>query len=105
MDDLLDGEVAICDAIIMEVLAGARDDGHLDQLRSLLARATVVPTTPSDYDDAASLYRTCRRSGETVRKLIDCLIAAVAIKVDAPVLHNDADFVALARHTSLKMAA
>ena len=44
------------------------------------------------------------RKGETVRKLIDCLIGAVAIGADVPVLHNDDDFDVLARHTDLKIA-
>ena len=101
VDDLLGADLAICDAISMEVLAGARDEQHLAQLRGLLARATLVPIIAEDYDQAAALYRTCRRNGETVRKLIDCLIAAVAIRSNAPVLHADADFAALARHTPL----
>ena len=72
-------------------------------LRGLLARATLVPVIAEDYDHAAALYRTCRRSGETVRKLIDCLIAAVAIRSNATVLHADADFATLARHTPLAL--
>ncbi|WP_414654841.1 PIN domain-containing protein [Iamia sp.] len=52
---------------------------HLVQLRGLLSRASMLPTTPVSYDDAAALHRRCRRHGQTVRKLIDCLIAAVAI--------------------------
>jgi predicted nucleic acid-binding protein len=101
VDELLDADVAVCDAIVMEVLAGAREEHHLAQLRGLLARATLVPITAEDYDHAASLYRTCRRNGETVRRLIDCLIAAVAIRSDAAVLHADTDFTVLARHTPL----
>ena len=43
-----------------------------------------------------------RREGETVRRLIDCLIAAVAIGAGVPpVLHRDDDFDVLARHTEL----
>ncbi len=101
VDDLLGADLAICDAISMEVLAGARNEQHLAELRGLLARATLVPILAEDYDQAAALYRTCRREGETVRKLIDCLIAAVAIRANAPVLHADNDFAALARHTPL----
>jgi len=101
VDHLLDTDLAICDAISMEVLAGARDEYHLAALRGLLGRATMLPTTPADYDHAAALYRMCRRQGETVRKLIDCLIAAVAIGAEAELLHADRDFAALARHTSL----
>jgi len=87
----------------MEVLAGARDEGHLNDLRRLLARASIVETMPGDYEDAAALYRTCRGGGETVRKLIDCLIGAVAIRADLPVLHSDADFDVLARRTPLRV--
>jgi predicted nucleic acid-binding protein len=105
VDDLLGADLAICDAISMEVLAGARNEQHLAQLRGLLARATLVPIIAEDYDHAAALYRTCRRNGETVRKLIDCLIAAVAMRSNAPVLHADADFAALARHTPLGVHA
>ena len=103
VDDLLDDEVATCDPIRMEVLAGARDESHLNNLRRLLARATTLPVDSTDYETAAALYRHCRRQGETVRKLIDCLIAAVAIRADVPVLQADADFDALARHTTLRL--
>ena len=101
--NVLGDEFAVCDAISMEVLAGAGDEEHLRNLRRLLARARTVPTGPGDYEEAAALYRLCRRRGETVRKLIDCLIAAVAIRVGAPVLHFDRDFDVLARHTALRI--
>jgi len=102
VDRLLDADLAVCDAISMEILAGARDDHHLSQLRGLINRATMLPTTPADFDEAAALYRICRRRGETVRKLIDCLIAAVAIRAGAELLHADVDFTALGRHTELR---
>lgn len=104
VDRLLGSELAICDPVLMEVLAGARDDAHLRQMRSLLARATVVKTRPVHYEEAAALYRTCRRRGETVRKMNDCLIAASAIAAGIPILHADADFDVLARHTPLRLA-
>jgi predicted nucleic acid-binding protein len=103
VDRLLDGEIAVCEPVRMEVLAGARTDEHLRDLRGLLARASIIATEPTDYEDAAALYRTCRGDGATVRKLIDCLIAAVAIKADIPVLHADADFDVLAHHTRLRI--
>jgi len=103
VDRLLDADLAICDAVSMEVLAGARDERYLIQLRGLLARTTMLPTTPADYDDAASMYRSCRAHGETVRKLIDCLIGAVAVRAAAEILHADVDFAALARHTDVQL--
>ena len=102
VDEALAGEVAVCDAVRMEILAGARDESHLLSLRRLLARASVIPTLATDYEDAAALYRRCRRQGETVRRLIDCLIASIAIRAGTPILHSDADFDVLARHTALQ---
>ena len=58
-------------------------------------------TESAAFEEAAALYRSCRRQGETPRKLIDCLIAAIAIASNVPVLHSDEDFEVLARHTEL----
>lgn len=102
VEEALAGDVAICDAVRMEVLAGARDESHLTSLRRLLARAVNIPVESTDYDDAAALYRRCRRQGETPRKLVDCLIASVAIRTGTPVLHSDTDFDVLRRYTALQ---
>jgi predicted nucleic acid-binding protein len=103
VEELLDADVATCDPVRMEVLAGARNERHLHDLRRLLARGTSIQTLPTDYENAAGWYRTCRRNGDTVRKLMDCLIAAVAIRVDVEILHADTDFEALARHSPLRL--
>ncbi|MCB1685454.1 MAG: PIN domain nuclease [Pseudomonadales bacterium] len=103
VDALLDYEIATSDPIRMEILAGARDDAHLAQLRGLLARATQISTEPIDYEQAALLYRRCRSNGETVRRLIDCLIAATAIRAGVSLLHFDSDFSTLARWTDLRL--
>ncbi|MBS1861125.1 MAG: PIN domain nuclease [Actinobacteria bacterium] len=105
VDELLAEEIATCHPIRMEVLAGARDEQHLESLRGLLARASVLETSPADYETAAALYRTCRRRGETVRRLIDCLIAAHAIREGVAILHADADFDRLASCTALRVFA
>jgi len=90
----------------MELLAGARDDARRDTLRRLLYRCPLLPVRGlADFESAADLYRACRRGGETVRKLTACLIAAVAIRDGATVLHRDAGFGVLARHTALRIAS
>ena len=97
-----DALVHTTDVVIMEVLAGARDEEHQRRLRRLLARCDYVPVEGlTSYEEAASLYRICRRAGETVRALTDCLIGAVAIRIGVPVLHNDRDFDVLARHVGV----
>lgn len=101
VDRLLDAEIAVCDPVVMEVLAGARSERHLHELRGLLGRARLLRCDSADYPAAAGLYRQCRGAGETVRRLVDCLIGAVAIRHALPVLHRDEDFEALARCTDL----
>ena len=99
------GEVAICDAVRMEVLAGARGERHLRDLSRLLDRAVRLETVPTDYDHAASIYRSCRRHGDTPRSLIDCLIVAVAIRTGTELLHDDRDFAVIARRSPLRVVA
>jgi len=103
VDELLESKIATCDAIRMEVLAGARDEAHCRQLSRLLDRAVLLPTHSVDYESAAALYRHCHDEGRAVSKLVDCLIAAVAIRHGAVVLHRDSDFLAIAAATELQI--
>ena len=96
-------DAQICDVIRMEILAGARDQQHVTQLEKLLARATNIKTEPVDYDNAAAIYRACRKLGVTVRAQIDCLIAAIAIRTNTKIIHHDSDFDAIAQVTKLKI--
>ncbi len=98
-------EIAVPDAVRMEVLAGARDAAQLAALHSLLARFTHVPaSSPHDHDAAADLYRRARATGRTVRSVVDCLVAAVAIRLDVPLLAQDHDFEVLAAVSPLRLA-
>jgi predicted nucleic acid-binding protein len=103
VDELLADGFAVCEPVRMEVLAGARDERHLNDLRRLLARGTLITTEPTDYEEAAALYRVSRRNGATVRKMIDCLIASIAIRSETPLLHADSDFDVLACPTPLEI--
>ena len=87
----------------MEVLAGARDDGERRVLERALASHRNLAAESRDFASAAAIYRSCRRRGATPRSLLDCLVAAVAIRVDAAVLHSDRDFDVIARHVDLRI--
>jgi predicted nucleic acid-binding protein len=101
-----EADIVTTDVVVMEVLAGARDETDAAGLGRLLGRYELVPITGlGEYEEAAAIYRTCRRQGEPIRTLVDCLIAAVAIRADAAVLHRDRDFEAIARHTPLRLAS
>ena len=76
--ELIDSEAALAttEVVHLELLAGASD---------------------------ADLYRRCRLRGGTVRKLEDCLVAAVALRHGATLLHRDDDFEVIARHAPLRV--
>lgn len=84
-------ELAVTEPVLMEVLAGARDDDREQQLTAMLNRYPLRRIEPTvDFTAAATVYRRCRRAGITPRGLIDCLIAAVAQRHGDHLLAHDA---------------
>jgi predicted nucleic acid-binding protein len=99
-----EGKLATTEVVTMELLAGAAIQDEVVRLRRLLLRCQLLPVEGlADYESAAELYRRCRAGGETVRSLTDCLIAVVAIRHEAALLHRDHDFDVLARHIPLRV--
>ena len=99
-----DAELATTEVAYLELLAGASDADHVTRLRRFLGRFELLPLQGlADFETAADLYRRCRVGGETVRKLEDCLVAVVALRHDATLLHRDHDFEVIARHTPLRV--
>lgn len=87
-----DGPLAITEPVVMEVLAGARDDQRETRLRSLLVRFELMSfDAVADFNGAAHIYRRCRAAGVTPRGLLDCMIASVAWRQGAELLACDAD--------------
>lgn len=87
-----DGPLAVTEPVLMEVLAGARDDRRAADLRRSLLRCQLLTIDPAaDFDAAARVYRRCRRVGVTPRSLVDCLVVAVAWRSGASVLARDVD--------------
>ena len=101
---LLHEDPITTDVVVAEVLMGARDERHARDLMRMLNRCRFVPTRPLfDFEQAAAVYRACRRGGFTPRSLADCLIAAVAIDRGLPLLAADEDFWRIAEHTPLAL--
>lgn len=101
-----DGVLLIPDLVVMELLVGAADERATRRLRALLNSFEVVSLAPLvDSERAAMLQRQCRTVGRSVRNMIDCLIAAVAIRLREPVLHMDRDFEVLASVADLELVA
>ncbi|MFP5072885.1 PIN domain nuclease [Pseudonocardia nantongensis] len=89
--------VATTEPVIMELLAGASDAAVFDKLATLTSGLRQLSLTPMvDFHTAATAYRSARTGGRTVRKLLDCVIAAVAVRTGAVLVHRDRDFDELA---------
>lgn len=87
-----DGELAVSEPVVTEVLAGARTHAREADLRRLLLRFQLLPFDPvTDFDSAVTIYRHCRRAGVTPRGLLDCMIAAVGWRRGATLLAHDVD--------------
>ena len=96
--------IAVTEPIIAEVLTGARTNERELSLRRLLGRCDLLGfDSVLDFDGAVAVYRTCRLAGVTPRGLLDCMIAAVAIRHDIPLLAWDADMVRIADVTELRL--
>jgi predicted nucleic acid-binding protein len=98
--------IVVPEVVRMELLIGGTSEDWAVRRRRMLDTFDVEPAVPLvDSEAAASIHRACRRGGETVRNLLDCQVAATAIRMDLPVLHRDRDFDVIARHTRLRVLA
>jgi predicted nucleic acid-binding protein len=96
--------VSVTEPVVMEVLAGARNDNRESDLRRLLLRFHLLRfDATADFDGAARIYRRCRRAGVTPRGMVDCMIAAVASRHGATLLAHDADMDRVARVIGLEL--
>lgn len=95
-------EFSTTEIIIMEVLQGIKDDNTFEKIKSFLESLPLVEVKYSDFTKAVDIYRTCRKQGITIRKSIDCIIAAVVINNDLELFSNDKDFDNIGKHFELK---
>ena len=86
----------------MELLQGARDEKEWLKLSDYLADQDYLEASEETWAAAARLYFDLRRKGLTVRSVIDCCIAEIAMPHGATLLHNDRDFATIAKLRSLK---
>jgi len=99
-------DLAGTEPVLMEVLAGAKDDTWHSHLERLLKSFQWLGADPvADFVGAAKVYRACRAGGVTPRGLIDCMIANIAIRTGAELLAADRDFADMARILPLQLVS
>lgn len=91
--------VWIAPPILQEVLQGADTPHRFARWERVLGELPMIVErdAPSVARDAAHLYARCRWAGVTPRSANDCLIAIHAIGASLPILHQDRDFLAIAK--------
>ena len=98
-------EIIIGDLMLCEVLQGLENEAAARAVEGFLRRFDIVSMAGDAIAVvAARNFRHLRRRGITVRKTIDLLIGTWCIENRVPLLHNDRDFVPMARHLGLLQA-
>lgn len=97
-------DIAITEIILTEILQGIKEDKNFKAVKNYLLEFPIHrPKGTETYLKAAQIYRDCRKKGKTVRKTVDCIIAAICIENDLTLLHKDSDFDTIAACVELKV--
>ena len=105
---VVEGEVATCDMVKLELLEMARNPSDFSNLRSDLDRLSNCTIGAAEWIRALDVYEQISRSGprnDYHRRIShpDLLIAAAAEAAGVPLVHYDEDFDAIARVTGQLM--
>lgn len=83
--------ILACPPVRMELSVDS-DDLRRRRLLRVYDDFPSAGITADDFDLAAELYRAAQQHGYTIRAQLDCLIAAIALRAGATLVHNDVDF-------------
>lgn len=96
--------LALTNLIYCEVLQGIVEDLAFRRTREILRAYPILHGRGLDtFEQAAQIFRACRRRGFTVRNTVDCVIAATCLEAGAELYHNDRDFEAIAKVGGLRL--
>lgn len=97
-------DISMTEIILTEILQGVKHDGEFQTIKDYLLDFPIYrPKGIETYIHAARIYRDCRKKGKTVRRTVDCIIAAICIENDLTLLHKDSDFDLIQACTGLQI--
>ena len=99
---LIESDVAINGIIELELLGGVRNDKEYGRLKDRLDGLHYIEMEKRLWDAASRMAYDLNGKGANI-PATDILIAASAIDNDAVLLHADAHFDTIARHSKLKV--
>jgi predicted nucleic acid-binding protein len=92
---VVDGRIATCDMVRLELLYSARNATDFRELEEELAELPDCPIGKAEWQAALSVYRALAHAGGAYQRAVkhaDLLIAAAAHAAGREVLHYDEDF-------------
>lgn len=89
-------DLCTCGVVMTEVLQGIRSEKEYRKILSVLKNLLYLQMDQSVFIQSSNIFRTLRKKGITIRKSIDCMIAAVCLAHNCQLLHNDRDFTFIA---------
>jgi len=96
MNHILNNDLpyGICFYVYQELLQGTSNDKDYELLKEYL---NTIPFYDLRYkiksfENAALIYKNCRKKGITIRSTIDLIIAEIAIENNLYLLHDDNDY-------------
>ncbi len=92
-----EGIAWLAPVILQELLQGARSENEFATLQREFADQPMLMPTLETFVLAGKLYARGRWQGVTIRSPHDCLISALAVEYDVPLLTIDRDFHAIAQ--------
>ena len=107
--DILDLElsrnrIVTGDLIIAEFLQGFREERDYQEAKRIMDSLEYRDMVGKDIALAASKnYRLLKKSGITIRKTIDVIIATFCIENDFELIHNDRDFDGIEQQLGLRV--
>lgn len=99
---LVDGDIATCDMVRLELLYSARNETEFRDLRDELGALPDCPIDKEQWERALEVYEALAAQGGSHQRSVkhaDLLVAAAAEAVGATVLHYDEDFDRIAEIT------
>ncbi len=94
-EDLVEGQIATCDMVRLELLYSARNASEFTSVREELDALPNAPIGADEWKRALEVYEALGRQGGLHHRSVrhpDLLIAAAAEAASIPVLHYDEDY-------------
>ena len=98
-----DRDIFTSGIILQEVLSGIKKKNEREEVSKDFHQFLLVMPSLQTHIQAAEIFDLCRKKGITVRSSVDCLIAALAIEYELPLLQKDRDYGFIAKVFPLKL--